>query len=114
MVRFRQPPAIPGGYRNDNRENMCGIFFQDDWKARPNLTLSAGLRYSYFGPLTDKDNNMGVLTFGSGSRPLDRDHHSHGNRRLERAKAQLWPADRLQLESDLTPTVRWFSAAATA
>ncbi len=64
---FQAKTGIPGGYRNDNRENMYGIFFQDDWKARPNLTLSAGLRYSYFGPLTDKNNNMGVLTFGSGA-----------------------------------------------
>jgi hypothetical protein len=64
---FEAKTGLPGGYRNDNRNNMYGIFFQDDWKARPNLTLSAGLRYSYFGPLTDKDNNMGVLAFGSGS-----------------------------------------------
>lgn len=64
---FQATTGLPGGYRNDNRENIWGIFFQDDWKARPNLTLSAGLRYSYFGPLTDKDNNMGVLRFGSGS-----------------------------------------------
>ena len=64
---FQATTGFPGGFRNDNRENMWGIFFQDDWKARPNLTLSAGLRYSYFGSMTDKDNNMGVLRFGSGS-----------------------------------------------
>ena len=64
---FQATTGIPGAFRNDNRENMLGVFFQDDWKVRPNLTLSAGLRYSYFGPLTDKDNNMGVLSFGSGS-----------------------------------------------
>jgi hypothetical protein len=64
---FQATTGFPGGFRNDNRENMWGIFFQDDWKARPNLTLSAGLRYSYFGPMTDKDNNMGVLRFGNGS-----------------------------------------------
>ncbi len=64
---FQATTGLPGGYRNDNRENMWSIFFQDDWKVRPNLTLSAGLRYSYFGSLTDKDNNMGVLRFGSGS-----------------------------------------------
>lgn len=64
---FQATTGIPGGYRNDNRQNMFGIFFQDDWKVRPNLTLSAGLRYSYFGPLTDKNKNMGVLSFGSGS-----------------------------------------------
>jgi hypothetical protein len=67
---FQATTGIPGGYRNDNRETLWGIFFQDDWKARPNLTLTAGLRYSYFAPLTDKDNNMGVLTFGPGTNLL--------------------------------------------
>ena len=64
---FQAATGVPGGYRNDNREDLLGVFFQDDWKVRPNLTLSAGMRYSYIGPLTDKDNNMGVLRFGSGS-----------------------------------------------
>jgi Carboxypeptidase regulatory-like domain len=64
---FQATTGIPGGFRNDNRENLLGVFYQDDWKVRPNLTLSAGLRYSYFGPLTDKDNNQGVLSFGIGA-----------------------------------------------
>jgi Carboxypeptidase regulatory-like domain len=64
---FQATTGFPGGFRNDNRMNIFGAFFQDDWKVFPNLTLSAGLRYSYFGPLTDKDNNQGVLSFGSGS-----------------------------------------------
>jgi len=64
---FQATTGIPGGFRNDNRQNLLGVFFQDDWKVRPNLTLSAGLRYSYFGPLTDKDNNQGVLSFGNGT-----------------------------------------------
>jgi Carboxypeptidase regulatory-like domain len=64
---FQATTGIPGGFRNDNRQNLFGVFFQDDWKVRPNFTLSAGLRYSYFGPLTDKSNNQGVLTFGSGT-----------------------------------------------
>jgi Carboxypeptidase regulatory-like domain len=67
---FQATTGFPGGYRNDNRENLLGIFYQDDWKVRPNLTLTAGLRYSYFGPLTDKDNNMGVLSFGAGANLL--------------------------------------------
>ena len=64
---FQATTGFPGGYRNDNRENLWGIFFQDDWKVRPNLTLSGGLRYSYFGPLTDNSKNMGVLRFGPGT-----------------------------------------------
>jgi hypothetical protein len=64
---FQATTGFPGGFRNDNRQNLFGVFFQDDWKARPNLTLSGGLRYSYFGPLTDNNNNMGVVSFGSGA-----------------------------------------------
>jgi len=64
---FQATTGLPGGFRNDNREDVLGIFFQDDWKVRPNLTVSAGLRWSYFGPMDDKDNHMGVLTFGSGT-----------------------------------------------
>jgi hypothetical protein len=64
---FQATTGFPGGYRNDNREDVLGIFYQDSWRVRPGLTLTAGLRYSYFGPMDDKDNNMGVLTFGSGS-----------------------------------------------
>ena len=64
---FQATTGYPGGYRNDNRQNIWGIFFQDNWKARPNLTLTAGLRWSYFGPVSDKDDNMGVLRYGAGS-----------------------------------------------
>jgi hypothetical protein len=64
---FQATTGFPGGYRNDNREDVLGVFYQDDWKVRPSLTITAGLRYSYFGPMDDKDNHMGVLTFGSGT-----------------------------------------------
>jgi hypothetical protein len=64
---FQSTTGIPGGFRNDNREDLYGAFVQDDWKVTPTLTLSAGMRYSYFGPMSDKDKNMGVLSFGSGT-----------------------------------------------
>ncbi len=64
---FNSVTGQPGGNRSDERENLFGFFVQDDWKALPNLTLHAGLRYSYFGPLYSKQNNLPVATFGSGS-----------------------------------------------
>ena len=67
---FQATTGIPGGYRNDNREDVLGIFYQDSWKVRPSLTITAGLRWSYFGPMDDKDDHMGVLRFGSGTNLL--------------------------------------------
>ncbi len=64
---FNSVTGQPGGNRSDNRENLFGFFVQDDWKALPTLTLHAGVRYSYFGALYAKQNNLPVANFGSGS-----------------------------------------------
>jgi hypothetical protein len=64
---FNSVTGFPGGNRVDTRENLFGFFVQDDWKAMSNLTLHAGVRYSYFGSLFSKQNNLPVAQLGSGS-----------------------------------------------
>ena len=64
---FNSVTGFPGGTRSDDRENLFGGFVQDDYKALPYLTLHAGLRYSYFGSLYTKQNNLPVAQFGAGS-----------------------------------------------
>ncbi len=40
------------GYLHSNR-NYFGVYFQDDWKLTPRLTLNLGVRWDYFGQVGD-------------------------------------------------------------
>ncbi|MFY9609681.1 MAG: TonB-dependent receptor [Blastocatellia bacterium] len=50
-------PAVTGGARLDNPQHLrtesYGFYFNDSFRIRPNLTLSAGLRYEYNSPAVD-------------------------------------------------------------
>jgi Carboxypeptidase regulatory-like domain len=41
------------------RGNDLSAYVQDDWKVNKRLTVNLGLRYDYFGPLTDNQNRVG-------------------------------------------------------
>ena len=43
-----------------------GFFAQDYYRATPNLTLSAGLRWDYFGNVHESDDNMGNFDINNG------------------------------------------------
>ncbi len=64
---FNPNTGFPSTVRQDDRTNIWGFFGQDDFKLRKNLTVSLGLRWSYFGPLSSKQGNMFRATPGSGS-----------------------------------------------
>ena len=63
--------GVPFANRQDDRENLWGVFAQDDFKVTPTLTLNLGLRWSYFDSLYTKQNNQDVMLFGPGANPLD-------------------------------------------
>ncbi len=48
------------------RGNQYGVFGQDDWRLRPNLTLNLGLRYEYFSPLAEKYGHIANLDIAPG------------------------------------------------
>lgn len=68
--QFDSTTGVPFANRQDGRENIWGVFAQDDIKLRPNLTINLGLRWSYLGAFYTKQNNLDVMQFGSGADPL--------------------------------------------
>lgn len=47
------------------QQNSVGFYAQDDWKIKPNFTLSYGLRYEINGTMRDKNNLEAEFVLGS-------------------------------------------------
>lgn len=62
--------GVPSDFRKDTRSTLYAFFAQDDYKVRPNLTVTLGLRWEYFGPLSEKSGKLGVVQLGSGAETI--------------------------------------------
>ena len=48
------------------RQNQFNLYAQDEWKVRSNFTAILGVRYEYFGPITEKYGRLANLDITSG------------------------------------------------
>jgi hypothetical protein len=58
--------GVPSALRKDLRDNLVGVFFQDNYKVKPNLTVTGGLRWEYFGAISEKNGLLATVQFGQG------------------------------------------------
>jgi hypothetical protein len=59
LLGLPQQAAVQAGLSKTYlRANVFDWYAQDDWRALPNLTLNFGLRYEYFSPYVEKDNQL--------------------------------------------------------
>jgi hypothetical protein len=56
--------GVPTGNNTEFHTGDLGLFVQDDWKFRPNLTLNLGLRWEWFSPITADNGDLGNLILG--------------------------------------------------
>ena len=56
--------GVPNGSRHFRTADYA-VYAQDQWKIRPNLTLTLGLRWEYFPPLTETNNLLTNYVYGS-------------------------------------------------
>jgi hypothetical protein len=66
LLGLPQQTSLQAPYQKSYlRENIIDGYFLDDWHARFNLTINAGVRYEYFSPYSEKYDHLATLDTGN-------------------------------------------------
>jgi hypothetical protein len=88
---FNPVTGVPTDFRKDTRSNIYGFFFQDNYKLRPNLTVTLGMRWEYFGPISEKNGHLASVELGSGTAALSGVHVRVGGNLYNAQKGNFGP-----------------------
>ncbi len=83
--------GVPSALRKDLRDNIVGLFYQDNYKLRPNLTVTAGLRWEYFGAISEKNGLLATVEFGTGANRFSNMSVRTGGSQFTPQKANFGP-----------------------
>jgi hypothetical protein len=70
LLRFDRSTRSFGSTRRHLNQNSVGLFFTDEWKIRPRVTVTLGLRWDLNQPLTESDQQGGNFVPAVGLVPL--------------------------------------------
>ncbi|HEX6802471.1 MAG TPA: TonB-dependent receptor [Terriglobales bacterium] len=90
-AQFDPQTGRPSALRKDLRSDVIAFFFQDNYKVRSNLTITAGLRWEYFGPISEIHGKLGNVVFGSGPNMFTGMHVRAGGNEFNAQKTNFGP-----------------------
>ena len=90
-AQFDPQTGVPSALRKDLRSDVIGFFFQDNYKVKSNLTITAGLRWEYFGPVSEIKGKLGNVEFGSGANMFTGMHIRTGGNEFNAQKTNFGP-----------------------
>jgi Carboxypeptidase regulatory-like domain/TonB dependent receptor-like, beta-barrel len=91
FATFDPSTGVPTDFRKDTRQTLTALFVQDDFRVKPNLTLTLGLRWSYFGSISENSDDLSSVVLGSGNAALTGLSLRLGGKLYESSKTDFGP-----------------------